>query len=222
MSHRSIHLIARATHVVVAAALASVFAACGNVTVGGFTRVTVDVSGDAADPQPQPAPLAAVASVAEGPAVLPVASAVDGEEPEGEVEIDIRLTLVSDVGDLVALGHDDIRIKLDLQGVDEAEAVSQLVPAARYTELRIGFTHIQVEVEGGLVIDGQPVTGEVHVALEDPELVVVRPVDIEAVEGSRVELLLDLNSPDWLAAVDLTTRTIDASVFADMIDLVAR
>jgi hypothetical protein len=209
-----------------AAGIGWALAACGNVTVGGFTRVTVDVSGDAADPLPQPAVLAAVSGFAStspaASAERPLPAPDEAEEPEGEVEIDVRLVLVADDGSSVALGRDDIRIKLDLQGVDEAEAVNDLVPAARYTELRISFTHIQVEVEGGLVVDGQPITGELHVELEDPELLVSRPLDIEAVEGTRVELLVDLNAPDWVRAVDPATRTIDAMVFAGLIDVVAR
>jgi hypothetical protein len=222
MNHRSAYLARRLPFIVLAPALSFAMAACGNVTVGGFSQVSVDVSGDAAEPVPQPTLIDGGPALSSPSPDLPLAGVEEPEGPEGEVEIDIRLALVSETGDLVRLGGDDVRIKLDLQGVDEAEAVSEIVPAGRYTALRISFTHIQVEVEGGLVIDGEEITGDLHIALEDPELVVSRPLDVEAVEGSRVELLVDLNSAGWLAAVNPVTRTIDGSVFAGLIALVVR
>lgn len=198
-------------------------AGCGNVTAGGFGEVTVDVSGDAGDPPAQPAILESTAALSTGSPSGPLpTSHDDAEDAEGEVEIDFRPSLVSEAGEIVPLGSDDIRIKLDLQGVNRAEAVRELVPVGHYTELRLRFTHIQVEVSDGLIIDGQPVIGEIDVDLEDPELVVSRFLDIEAVEGGAVELLVDLNTPAWLAAVDPVTRTIDASVFAGLIDVVVQ
>ena len=198
-------------------------AACGNVTAGGFTEVTVEVSGDAPDPAAQPAVLesAPALSAASPSGPLP-SSHDDAENAEGEIEIDFRPSLVSETGDVIPLGRDDIRVKIDLQGVNRAEALRELVPAGRYTALRLSFTHIQVEVSDGLIIDGQLITGELRVALEDPELVVDRPLDIEAAEGGMVGLLVNLNTPAWLAAVDPVTRTVDATVFAGLIDVVAQ
>lgn len=220
------HLARRLSVTVVASSLPLAIAACGNVTVGGFQEVAVDVSGNAPDPLPQASAVATpTLSSSSSSTTRPLRNpypAGEADEAEGEVEIDLRLALVSDVGEVVPLGSGDVRIKLDLQGVDEAEAVNELVPAAHYTALRLTFTHIQVEVEGGLVVNGQEIIGELHVQLEDPELVVTRAVDIEPIEGSRVGLLVDLNTPAWLAAVDPETRTIDASVFADLLDLVVR
>lgn len=207
----------------VASVLVVTAAACGNVTAGGFTEVTVDVSGDAPDPLAQPTLIASVQEPSAGSPSGPLPSSHDdAEEAEGEVEIDFRPSLVSETGAVVPLGRDDIRIRLDLQGVNEAEAVRELVPVGRYTELRLTFTHIQVEVSAGLIIDGQLVQGEIDVDLEDPELVVTHPLDIEAVEGGRVGLLVDLNTPAWLAAVDPVTLTIDATVFAGLIEAVVR
>ena len=218
MNHRWAYLARRSAAVLTTLALA----ACGNVTVGGFQRVAVDVSGDAPDPAPQPTLLSAPAGITAPAGAAPLPSSHEAENAEGEVEIDFTLALVAESGEVVSLGQDDIRLRLDLQGASDLEAVDELVPTARYTELRITFVHIQVEVEAGLVIDGQPITGEVRVELEDPELVVSRPVDIAAAAGSRVTLLVDLNTPSWLAAVDPATRTVDVSVFAGLIDVVAR
>jgi hypothetical protein len=209
-------------------AFAFVIAACGNITVGGFQNVTVDVSGNAPETtQPITFTSPAALSVTEGPRPsdypAEAAEEADGEEEaEGEVEIDVRLALVTEAGNVELLGRDDIRIRLDLQGSDEAEAIDALVPTARYTALRLTFTHIKVEVERGLVVNGEEIVGEIHVELDDPALVVTRAVDIQAIAGSRVDLLVDLNTPAWLAAVDPVTRTVDASAFAALIDLVVR
>lgn len=221
MKHRSKRLI-RALTTPAVTALALVTAACGNVTVGGFGNVTVSVTGDAADPLPQPTLLSSSAGLSSPSHPGPQPSSHEAEDAEGEVEVDFTLAIVSETGAVVSLGQDDIRVRLDLQGVDEAEAVEAVVPSARYTELRMTFTHIKVEVEAGLIINGQEIVGEVRVELEDPELIVSRPVDIDVLDGTIVELLVDLNTPAWLAAVDPVTRTIDASVFAGLIDLVVR
>jgi hypothetical protein len=220
---RSLRLARRLLTLAAGATLALTAAACGNVTAGGFTEVRVDVSGNATDPSPLSTLLEAATAPSAATASDPLPSSHgDAEEAEGEVEIDVRLALVSETGGVVPLGRDDIRIKLDLRGVNEAEAVSELVPSGRYTGLRMAFVHIQVEVEGGLIVGDQEITGTVSVHLEDPELVLVRPIDIEAVEGGTVALLVDLNTPAWLAAVDPDTRTVDASVFAARIDVVVR
>jgi hypothetical protein len=202
----------------VAALALAAAAACGNLTAGGFTEVTVAVSGDAPDPVLGPAPLLAPSPQSMPP--LPTSHETEGAE--GQIEIDFTLALVSESEDVVLLGEDDIRVKIDLQGLNEAEAVRELVPAARYVELRIAFTHIQVQVESGLVIDGEPVVGDIEVSIEDPELLVTRPLNLNATDGGSVEMVVDLNAQAWLAAVDPVTKTVDASVFAELVDLVVR
>jgi hypothetical protein len=202
-----------------AVALAGLVAGgCGNVTVGGYTEVNVNVSGDA----PAPAPTAR-AAVLDAPAA---SSPLRAEgEAEGEVEVDFQLFLISETGRSVQLGpgQDDIRVRIDIQGSTEAEPVkNQLIDAGRYTQLQIVFKKIQVEVSGGLVIDGQTVTGEVDVELSGTDLLVARPLDLVAVDGSTVNIVVDLNAQSWLAAVDPNTQpyTINEDVFAGLVDVV--
>lgn len=202
-------------------------AGCGNVTVGGYSEVSVNVSGDAPAPTPTapaPAPQMAVAPMA---AVrTPAASSplrAEGEA-EGEIEADFRLFLVSETGESIELGSgDDIRVKIDVQGSTEAKPIeNQLIPAGRYTELRIVFTKIQVEVSQGLVIEGQEITGEVDVELSGSDLPVTRPLDLVAVDGSMVTMRVDLNAQSWLTAVDPATQTINEDVFAGLVDVVVQ
>jgi len=205
--------------------IASASAGCGNVTVGGYSEVSVNVSGDA--PAPTPTAPAVPAQMAVAPMAdvqTPDASSplrTEGEA-EGEIEADFRLFLISETGTSVQLGNgDDIRVKIDTQGSTEAEPVkNQLIAAGRYTELRIVFTKIQVEVSQGLVIDGQEITGEVDVELSGSDLPVTRPLDLVAVDGSMVTMRVDLNAQSWLTAVDPATQTINEDVFADLVDVV--
>ncbi|HSH75001.1 MAG TPA: hypothetical protein VLA09_04940 [Longimicrobiales bacterium] len=197
---------------------------CGNLTAGGLTaEASVVVSGDAQSPAPSPR-MSVEARPAPAPPAPPALSSHE-DEPEGEVRAKFMLFLISETGSALQLGSDDIEVEVDLQGQTEWEAVrSQLIPAVRYTELQIVFTEIRAEVSRGLIINGQEVTGEVRVELDDVTLLVPRAIDLDVPGGSRVEILLDLNAPAWLAAVDTTTvpYSIDASVFADLIDVVIR
>jgi hypothetical protein len=193
--------------------------ACGNLTGGGFGEAAVVVSGDHEPPPPAPAMVASEGPAATSALVSGPALADEPEEPEGEVEIDMQLFLVDDLGRSTQLGGDEVRVKVDLQGVVPEEAARRLVAAVHYSELRVIFTKIQAEVEAGLVIDGVPILGEVHVELEDVHLEVVRPIDIDLLEGETVELVLDLNAPAWLAAVNPITRTVDETVFAALVSV---
>jgi hypothetical protein len=193
--------------------------ACGNLTGGGFGEATVVVSGDHEPAQPSPAVVASETSAAAPALANGPTLADEAEEPEGEVEIDMQLFLVDDLGHQTQLGGDELRVKVDLQGVVQEEAARRLVAAVHYSELRVIFTKIQAEVEAGLVIDGIPILGEVHVELEDVHLEVIRPIDVDLQEGDTVELVLDLNAPAWLAAVDPITQTVDETVFASLVSV---
>jgi hypothetical protein len=195
-----------------------VLAGCGNLTAGG-ADATVSVSGEA------PEALAQVGR--QRPELLvpgPLVASEDGaeEEPEGEVEVEFRLFLVGREGTVVALSDDDIRVRVDVRGRQEAEVVRETVPAIRYDELRIVFSDIEVEVESGLVVDGVPIVGEVRVELEGGPVTVSRPLDLDVPEGGRVELLIDLNTDTWLRTVDPDLRRVAEEIFATAVTVVVR
>jgi hypothetical protein len=197
--------------------------ACGNLTAGGFGEATVVVSGDASEPAPasQVTPQFSAQPTAEGP-TRPYLSSHDGELV-GDVEVEFALFLVAEDGDALRLGRDTIRVAVDLVGDTEADAVDrQRVPATRYTELRIVFTDIDVEVESGLIIDGIPIVGLVEVEIEDVTLLVTRQIDLDVDMEESVELVIDLNAPAWLEALDPLTLSVDEAVFASLIDVAVR
>jgi hypothetical protein len=187
---------------------------CGNLTAGGLNGVAeVAVSGDV------PGTLSPALPVGTGPTL---AAANDHDSPEGEVEVEFQLFLERANGKSVPLSDDDIRVRVDLRGRQEADVVNRAVPAVRYTGLRIVFTEIEAEVDSGLVIDGQVVSGAVRVELEDATLTVVKPLALEIEDGERVQLLIDLNASIWLQAVDPDLKRVAEDFFANALDLVVR
>jgi len=195
---------------------------CGNLTAGGATgEAYVILSGDATDPVPTlrsgvGGALATAASAA-GPA-----RSGHSDSPEGEVEVELTLALVSEDGDLVPLTEADVRVRVDLEGVRESEIADQVVSAARYTGLRMVFTEIEVEVDAGLIINGVPVTGAIRVELDDLSLTFTKALELPIGDNDRVGLIIDLNAADWLQAVDPVTATVDPQVFVDFVTVSVR
>jgi hypothetical protein len=193
-------------------------AACGNVTPGGVGEATVEVTGNVPQSTPTPAPaLGGVAAQLSEPATTD--SIDEAEEAEGQVHVRFLVSLVAESGSETRLGE-EIEVEVDLQGADGPEVARELITATRYTELRLVFTEIKAEVEGGLIINGVPVVGELHVELEDVSLLVTRPIDLDVEDGESVAILVDLNAPAWLTAVDPLTLSVDETVFADLINVV--
>jgi len=191
-------------------------AACGNVTAGGLTgEATVVVSGDADTLSlAQQLSVLTAGPTAVGPARSP-------EEAEGEVEVAFLVFLVTEGGGTLQLGSEEVSVKVDLRGRNEMDAIDrEIIPVGRYTELRLVFTDIHAEVEG-LVIDGVAVP-EVDVELEDLSLLVSRAIDLDVSQNESVELVVDLNTPAWLAAVDPLTGGVDQTVFQTLIDVIVR
>ena len=194
----------------------ALLAGCGNLTAGGLTgEATVTVSGDAPDAQGT-APQRAVGLYPTPP--FPAQHDV----PEGEVRADFFVDLVAANGDEVSMSEDQISIRVDVQGRQELDVAVQTVPATLYTQIRIIFTDIRVEVESGLIINGVPVVGEVEVELEDVALVVTRPLNLDIGDGESVFLLIDLNANTWLQAVDPLLGVIMEEVFGDAVSVAVR
>lgn len=191
--------------------------ACGNLVAGGATgEASVILSGDAEDVVPT------TSIVAPQTAKRAPSGAEGADQPEGEIEVELKLFLEASDGDLIALTEEEVRVRVDLGGVREEEVASQVLPVGAYTGLRIVFTEIEVEVDAGLIINGVPVTGPIEVEWEDIALTVTRTLALTVRADAPVVLLIDLNAASWLEAVDPVTATVDAQVFADLVTVVVR
>lgn len=191
---------------------------CGNLTAGGIGEAVVVVSGDAEDPVPTSAWMQ--------PAVLDLPAArsagSEDDQPEGQIEAEMLLALVDQTGVLVPLSDDEFEVSVDLEGVEEDETLPRDIPAGAYTDLRIVFLQIEVEVDAGLVIQGDTVTGPIDIDLDSDSLVVLKPLGLGLEDRASVSILVDLNAASWLQAVDPATSTVDAAVFADLITVSVR
>ncbi len=209
---------------------------CGNLTAGGVAEATVAVSGDAPDagaPAASKAPvfLAAILPVIGGDgavfgrarrAVLGAASRLD-DEPEGEVEVEFKIFLVTSDGDVVSLGDRAVRVRVDIPGRTEVRPVRRrTIPAESYSRVRVVFTEIEAEVEAGLIIDGEPLLGPVEVELEADSLPVEAAVEFQVPQGGEVELLVDLNSSAWLRAADPALQIVAQRIFENALEVRVR
>lgn len=197
-------------------------AACGNFTAGGIEtgEARVTLAGDAQPSGPASlAPLHVPPNMAAAQGPSPTDHDDDDDQPEGEIEAEFRIYLVKDDGGLIALTDADVQVRVDLEGVQQPQVASRIVDAAVYTDFRIAFTEIEAEVDAGLIINGEPVTGPIDVELEGPDLIVDRPLAVDLGDGEVVEILVDLNAADWLQAVDPLTGTVSAEAFASFIEV---
>lgn len=223
----------RRGRVLLGAVAVSLLAACGNLTAGGATgRTTVFVAGDAPDSvavpvagraAPAPGPASGRSTprtpAAAGPAAADSASAGGGDQPEGELELEFFLSLVTADGNVVPLSKDAAHLHVQFPGTQEQEAASRTVPADDYTTLRVTFTKIDAEVDAGLVVGGTTVTGSVEVELEGDSLVVERPIGLDLRGGSSADLVVDMNASSWLTAVDPSSQVVSGSVVSQMIQV---
>ena len=195
----------------------AVFHACGSLTAGGFGEARVVANGDAPDPAATPA-----ASVLAAPMRSDHDDDDDDLHPEGELELSFRIYLESDGGRTIELSATELDVSLDLQGALEPDVVTTRVPADVYRALRIVFSEVEVEVDAGVVIDGQTVMGEVDIEIED--LTVERSLNLTVLDGSTVEILLDLNAATWLQWVDTSTEpySVRPEAFADAFSVLIR
>ena len=146
----------------------------------------------------------------------------DDDHPEGEVEAEFRMYLIRVGGALVPLSDQEVRVRVDFEGIEEPEVASRTVEAATYSGFRIVFNEIEAEVDAGLVINGDTVTGPIDIELEGADLTVDRPVIFDVGDQETVELLVDLNAADWLQAVDPVAGTVSAAAFASFIEVFVR
>jgi hypothetical protein len=201
---------------------------CGNLTAGGIGEAVVVVSGDS----PEALAAAVVTGVPSSvlafpqPAALasggPAASDHDDDQPEGQLEAEMLLFLVAEGGELIPLSDDEVEVSVDLEGVEQDETLPRELAAGRYTGLRIVFLQIEVQVDAGLIIGGEPITGPIDIELESDSLAVTKPLNLSIDDQESVEILIDLNAASWLQAVDPSTSTVDATVFAELIAVVVR
>jgi len=208
--------------------LALLSGGCGNLTAGGARgETTVYVVGNGEDAAANAAASRLRSAGSSRLSRTPVGAAAAGvdedDEPEGEMELHFFLSLVRPDGTTEPLTDDEAQINIDLPGQQEVEVLTRSVPAGRYEGFRISFTEIEVEIDKGLVIGGEPVMGAVDVDLDETTLIVARSIDLTLEDGERAEVVVDMNATDWLTAVDPgPPPVVDGDVVASLIEVITR
>lgn len=205
-----------------ALAVIAVAACGGNLTAGGLSEAEVVVSGDA----PEALPVARQGW--SGPLNQTddddddVDDDDDADDAEGELEADFFIYLESGTGERVTLTDEPVRVQVDLEGTREQQASLRSIPSGDYASMRLVFINVDVEVDAGLTVGGQVITGEIDVELEADSAVVTRPLNLRLDDGDRVEILVDLNAKNWLLNVDPALLLVPEEFFADAIEVRVR
>lgn len=181
---------------------------CGNVTSGGFGDVEVVLSSDEVED------LQAAASamlLAEGARPAAIAH---GSEIQGTLTVRVRSFARRGVGDFVELTDGVQEVTVSLSDPQPVEIARRPMPEGSYDAVRTFFGRIEADVTGGLVIDGQLVTGTVRVDLgEDGALSVVTLTGFEVWADTPAVVAIEMQSGVWLRLVDAALGSVDLEDF---------
>ena len=119
-----------------------------------------------------------------------------------------------------------------IAGLFDADAAGEMRPfgAGQYGDLFVasqtGANSTIYKVSSGnlAVLDTFTVPGNAEGLqyAEDGNLLVERPLSLTVQDGDLVELLIDLNTATWLAALDPDLRTVAETIVANAISIVIR
>ena len=187
--------------VALAAVLASLTGACGNLTSGGFGDLEVIV---ATDSVPATASLSAPP-----PALSLVPSRVGAQQQmvDGTLTIRVQVFALTRSGASVEVTNGVQELVMPLSGSAPFVLVRKELPAGAYSAIRTVFASVVAQVEGGLVIDGVPIRGPVTVDLgSEGRIVVDTPIDLRIEEDIEARIKVDLHTTRWIRLLNQQRR----------------
>lgn len=189
---------------------ALLFPGCGEITSGGVGEVEVWTRADDPDPAPQATASSFPARAAAREPGRPTAAS---SAAEGWLIVVLRTYLQADAtGEWIEITDGPRDLTLDLRGETERRAGVRLLSSGRYTRLRVVFERVEADVQGGLVVDGVPLTGVVSVDLgAGGTLTVERELAVDVVRDGSLDVAINLNARVWLATASPVTRTVAAA-----------
>lgn len=139
---------------------------------------------------------------------------------EGELSVTAAVWLVDEDGSLVPVSRGPVPATFTVEGDDQALLGRADVEARSYRAVRVEFTGVSMIVEGGLIVQGQPIIGLVSVNLGSSGSVVVeRPVQLTVEARTSRTIVVDLDAHEWLPATVLPSRTVSSAAFAAAVDI---
>lgn len=142
--------------------------------------------------------------------------------PSGTLEITASVSLLDANGGAIAITEGFSTVQLGIAESDTVRLGRETVPSGTYSAARIVLSRVTANVTGGLLVDGVPLLGEVHVAIGSEPLVIEAPVLLVARQGELSTLVVDLNAAAWLSAADPLTRLVPAAALRAAVEASAR
>jgi hypothetical protein len=208
---------------VVSAGLLAVLAmapvACGgNLTSGGLSDVEVFVAGN------DPGESGRTTATAAAPLVLPLQgpAPVEARAPGlqvapgtilGTVTVVLQVELMGSDRRWVQITDGPQAVTVGLTGTNRSLLAARPLGAGRYIRARTTFLRVEAEVEQGLVVEGEEVTGTIPVELPLAGLRVEEGLFLELEEGDPGRLVVALNAQLWLRLVNANLRRVPQNFF---------
>lgn len=201
------------------AVLAGATASCGgNLTSGGLSDVEVFVAGN------DPGESGAATTAAAAPIFLSAGAPALAEAPApglqvapgtilGTVTVVLQVELMGSDRRWVQITDGPQAVTVGLTGTNRSLLAARPLGAGRYIRARTTFLRVEAEVEQGLVVEGEEVTGTIPVELPLAGLRVEEGLFLELEEGDPGRLVVALNSQLWLRLVNANLRRVPQSIF---------
>lgn len=190
---------------VVALTAAVLLSACGNVTSGGVGEVEVLLSSEE---------VAELQETATAMLLADAAGTSHGSSIEGTLTVRVRSYARRGVGDFVELTDGVQEVTLSIGDPDPVQLARRAMPAGTYDAVRTFFERIEADIQRGLVIDGDSITGVIPVDLgSDGTFSAVALTGFDVVEGAETIVAVEMQSRVWLRLVDAVLRRVDIEDF---------
>jgi hypothetical protein len=138
--------------------------------------------------------------------------------PRGSLTFVAGVALVGTNGVETPLAATPTTRTVRIEGTDQASIVVSRVPVGSYSNVRITFSSVTADVEGGLVVGGIPLLGRVDVDIGAGSAAVVElPVQVEVDPRFPSSLVIDLRSAAWLGSTDLISRRVPRAAFTSAV-----
>ena len=195
----------RARRVAVTMVAAVLLSACGNVTSGGVGEVEVLLASDEVVELQE----VATAMVLADPSLTSHAASI-----RGTLTVSLRSYARRGIGDFVEITDGVQTVTVSLHDPAPIELARRAMPAGTYDAVRTFFGRIEANIESGLVVDGQVITGPVPVDLGPGGTVsVVTLTGFEVVEDASTVVAVEMQSRIWLRLVDAAVGSVDLEDF---------
>jgi hypothetical protein len=163
--------------------------ACGDLTAGGAGEVEIEIIADSVSGS-------VVASPIQG--TLTIGVQIFAQNGPREVEL--------------TNGVQELQIALD--GSSLGTVSRRVLPSGRYRGGRIVFRKVEADVQGGLLVEGQPFVGDVVVDLgPDNRLSFPWSTELEVTENATVHLVVEMRAPRWLRLLNRDQRRVSRESF---------